>query len=400
MAFSICFFGSARYSQPLDTTSAKKFQALSALGRLYVVGFASTLRPQAFHEHATFYLMPQLPVRLLRYVLVFTLGPLLALWCIVRWRCQVIIAQGPHEGFAAAVAKHAARLLGYSVSLVVENHNDFEQDLFLQRRVSLPSVYRFLTAAMARYAFRHADAVRPVSDATREQLARWAPGTPHVQFMAWTDIDAFMKAGAHNNDVRAPTILYTGVLIPRKGVVYLVQAFAHIAHTYPDAQLVIIGRRENPEYADHLDKLVRQHGLEQRVRFLSQMPQIELAAWMSSARVFVLPSLSEALGRVIIEAMAAGTPVIGSRVDGIPEIVQDGTTGFLIEPENVQALAERLGWMLDHPAESYTMGQRAHAFAAQYFSTAAYVEGYRKLCHLATDRSQQQRGGADASSAV
>ena len=80
-----------------------------------------------------------------------------------------------------------------------------------------------------------------------------------------------------------------------------------------------------------------------------------------------------------MEAMATGTPVIGSHVGGIPEMVKHGTTGFLVPPGDVAALAERLHWVLAHPAEACAMGCRARAFAEHFFSTAAYVHGYRQI---------------------
>ena len=84
---------------------------------------------------------------------------------------------------------------------------------------------------------------------------------------------------------------------------------------------------------------------------------------MRRACVFVLPSMSEGLGRVVVEAMATGTPVIGSQVGGIPEMVEDGVTGFLVQPGDETMLAERLRWILEHPDEAWEMGRRAHAFA-------------------------------------
>jgi glycosyltransferase involved in cell wall biosynthesis len=100
---------------------------------------------------------------------------------------------------------------------------------------------------------------------------------------------------------------------------------------------------------------------------------------MSEGAIFVLPSVSEALGRVVFEAMAAGTPVIGSRTGGIPDMVIDGETGFLVPPGDEEALAEKLRWALSHPNEIHEMGRRARNFARRFFSTESYVEGYSKL---------------------
>jgi glycosyltransferase involved in cell wall biosynthesis len=100
---------------------------------------------------------------------------------------------------------------------------------------------------------------------------------------------------------------------------------------------------------------------------------------MRQARVLVLPSLSEGLGRVVVEAMATATPVIGSSVGGIPEMVQEGVTGFLVVPGDAKSLADRLLWLLTHPEEAEAMGLRAREFARRLYSTEAYVRHYGEL---------------------
>jgi glycosyltransferase involved in cell wall biosynthesis len=372
----VCFLGGTRYSQPLDATSEKKFQLLAEAAGIFVIGFTRNLRPCRFRQHARFYLLPRLPLAGLRYLLMLTAGAALALWLILRHDIRVIVAQSPYEGFAGAVAKRLAGLLGRQVALIVESHGDFEQSLFLQRRVKLPSLYRILMRWTAGYAFKHADILRAVSDSTKEQLKRWAPGKPIVQFPAWTDIEVFLSTPAVPAD---SDILYAGVLTPLKGVHVLLDAFAKVIKHLPEARLWIAGREENKEYAAALRQQVVALRLNERVEFTGEVPQQELARYMARCRVFVLPSLSEALGRVVFEAMAAGKPVVGSAVGGIPEMVQDGVTGFLVPPGDPETLADRLSWLLTHPEEAEEMGKQAREFAKRFFSAEAYVEGYRKL---------------------
>jgi glycosyltransferase involved in cell wall biosynthesis len=143
---------------------------------------------------------------------------------------------------------------------------------------------------------------------------------------------------------------------------------------------------ENKAYAAELKQQVKRLDMDQHVRFMDAMPQTELATWMRRASVFVLPSVSEGLGRVVFEAMASGTPVIGSRVGGIPDMVNDGVTGFLVPPGNEEALAEKLRWILEHSEEAKVMGQRSRAMAERIFSTEAYVRGYQKLISAADSK--------------
>src|SRR5207249_3587281 len=138
-------------------------------------------------------------------------------------------------------------------------------------------------------------------------------------------------------------------------------------------------REENKTYAAKLKSQVKQVGLNGRVQLVGEISQRELARRMQQAYVFVLPTHSEGLPRVVFEAMAAGLPVIASAVSGIPEIVQDGVRGFLVPPGDEVALAEKIRWALDHPEEIQVMGRHAHIFAERFFSTEAYIQEYARM---------------------
>src|SRR5688500_3641845 len=105
MGTKVCFVSSVRYSQPLDTTSAKKFQRLQSLGELFVIGFSQDLWPRSFATDARFFLLPKLPMAPLRYLELSVIALILVCWLIIRHRVQIFVAQSPYEGFAVALAK-------------------------------------------------------------------------------------------------------------------------------------------------------------------------------------------------------------------------------------------------------------------------------------------------------
>jgi glycosyltransferase involved in cell wall biosynthesis len=393
LAIKVCFLGGARYSQPLDATSEKKFRVMRSLAEIFVIGFSPDLRLRSFIQHAHFYVLPQLPLPILRYLELFVFGQVLIFWLIVRHGIQIVVTQSPYEGFGAALALKFAAWLGYQVRLVVEAHGDFEGSLFLQRDIRFPGLYRFLMNRLALYSIKQADLLRAISNSTKEQLQALAPGKTIVQFPAWTDIETFLQAGRTNKAV-THEIIYAGVVTPLKGIHHLVNAFVLIAEDFPSAQLFIVGKVENKRYAENLREQVKKLRLDDRVRFIGPQPQSELATWMAKASVLVLPSMSEGLGRVIIEAMATGTPVIGSRVGGIPELVQDRVSGFLVPPGDEKALSETLRWMLTNPDEVRTMGDCARTFAERRFSTESYVNGYKQIFELAESRIEHKEHAA------
>lgn len=377
--FAVCWLGGARYTSPLNPTQAKKWGALAALDvPLMVIGFAAGMRPRRFRQTADFYLLPALPVSVLRHLTMYTLGPLLALWLIWRRDVRVLIAQGPYEGAAAAFVKQIARLFGVKVALVVESHGDFELAIFGYRRVSYARLYRWLMNHAARYALRHADALRPVSSTARKQLEGYAPNTPIVQFMAWVDADTFADTAREMPLSQSQTFVYAGVLAPVKGLHFLLDAFAKVAAECPAARLELIGKSENADYAAGLRVQVERLGLADEVTFVGALPQAELARHMARARALVLPSISEGMPRIVAEALLIGLPVVASAVGGIPDVVREGETGYLAPAGDVDALAAALLKVLRND-DIDAMGQQARTFAAGTFSSAAFVEGHREL---------------------
>jgi glycosyltransferase involved in cell wall biosynthesis len=367
----------------LNPSSDLKFRGLSGLGEVFVVGFSPTARPRRFVRDARFYLLPSLPLPILRYALMFTIGPILALWLIWRHRVRILVAQSPYEGLVAAVAKRAGRWIGRDVALIVESHGDFEESVFLQRRVHLERLYRAVMRWAASYALNRADVLRAVSDSTREQIERWVHDKPLIQFPTWTNIDAFLEAGLQRRPAGKPVLLYGGVLVRRKGVHHLISAFGQISASHPDARLVLASHDAEGRYLDTLRTQIRDLHLTDRVELVGPLSQDELAEQMRTSHVFILPTYSEGLPRVVFEAMAAGLPVVATRVSGIPEIVEDGVTGLLVEPGEEQALADCLLWMLQHTTEAAEMGRLGRERARGIFSRAAYVEGYRRMFDLA-----------------
>ncbi len=138
--------------------------------------------------------------------------------------------------------------------------------------------------------------------------------------------------------INGPFVLFVGRLASNKGLIALVDGFADLARHDASAYLVLVGA-DGGEQA-RVEQRVRDLGLAGRVR-LTGFVQDEglLAAGFREARLFALPSQYEAFGLVLLEALAQGTPVIASRVGGIPEVIEDGRSGRLIPPEDAVALA-------------------------------------------------------------
>lgn len=158
----------------------------------------------------------------------------------------------------------------------------------------------------------------------------------------------------------------------RKGQEILVQAAALLAETYPEARYAIVGSVStgNEDHLVRLKALIAEHGLEEKVIFTGDIknPRDVFAAF----DITVVPSvLPEPFGRVVMESMAAGTPVVGSRCGGIPEQIEDGVTGLLFEPGSGQDLAQCLAQLMGSLELRERMGREAQQAALLLFDDSA-----------------------------
>lgn len=117
---------------------------------------------------------------------------------------------------------------------------------------------------------------------------------------------------------RKSQLIFVGSLIERKGVSYLIQAMANLVALHPDIQLIIVGEGKDRGL---LEDLTNQLGLEANVIFMGTQSQERISELLRESRLFILPSIEEGQGVVLVEALASGTPCIGSRVGGIPDVI-------------------------------------------------------------------------------
>lgn len=171
-----------------------------------------------------------------------------------------------------------------------------------------------------------------------------------------------------------PIVLYVGRLSHEKGVHVLVEALQRASKHISGLRLVLVG--EGP-FRVHLLRLVQQLGMDQNVVFRGWVEQQDLPVYYSAADVTVLPSFSEGLPRTMLEAMACGSPFLGTRITGIVDHVQDGETGFLVSPGDVEELAAKLLDILKNKGQAKDVGRRARDYICQTLDWKVIVERMR-----------------------
>lgn len=224
---------------------------------------------------------------------------------------------------------------------------------------------------LRRLVLRGADIFTPVSRYTAGLLEELGVPDDRITIVPnGTDPDRFQPVDTsvlrHELDLEGQPILLTvGRLVPRKGVDTTLRALPGLLETVPETMYLVVGTGPDRE---RLDRLAADIGVRDHVRFAGQVPFAHLPAYYSLADAFVMPSREarpdvEGFGLVFLEAGACGTPVVGARAGGIPDAVQDGTTGLLVPPADPKALTDALTRLLTTPglAERLGRGGRHHA---------------------------------------
>ncbi|SCX07146.1 glycosyltransferase family 4 protein [Mycolicibacterium fluoranthenivorans] len=179
-----------------------------------------------------------------------------------------------------------------------------------------------------------------------------------------------------------PTLLFAGVFTSRKNPVGLVNAFARVHMSVPAARLSLVGPQPDLNYLALVRDRLRTLGLQGSVDISGLVDNDRMLAEIANARAVVLFSRQETAPTILAQAMAAGKPVVATRVGGVPEMVQDGETGFLVDSDDEATLADRMVKLLVDQELALDMGRRAHEVALERFTATAVaeltVQAYRK----------------------
>lgn len=167
----------------------------------------------------------------------------------------------------------------------------------------------------------------------------------------------------------APVIGFVGQIIERKGIPDLVEAIPRIVANVPGVKFVLVGEGKLSEF---VEKKTRELGVSEHV--IACGFRRDIPAVMKAIDLLVLPSVVEGFGYVLVEAMAAGKPVVATNVSSIPEIVEDGATGILVDVHNPEQLATACVTILAEPGRGCAMGERARRVVLEKFTLEPMVD--------------------------
>ena len=336
-------FVSRRVELPLSDSVARKWDAIGAEidFRVLAGGNGSDdrfhlARPLPALDGPAFF--AALPLRIARELRSF--------------RPHAVLAQGAHETSAALAARRLARV---DTAVIADVHGDWRTPTRLYGS-RVRSTLNPVADRVALGGLRNADGIRTVTGYTT-RLVREQGLEPADEFPAFMDFDSFVQQPPQPLP-QQPQALFVGVLERYKNVDGLADAWRLAAPRAPAARLRIVGSGTLRPVVDQLVRdLPAQTSRDERLT----QPQVSQA--LDESTMLVLPSRSEGMGRVIVEAFCRGRAVVASRVGGIPDLVEDGRTGVLVEPGDTDALANALVDVLTDRALAERLGAAAHASA-------------------------------------
>jgi glycosyltransferase involved in cell wall biosynthesis len=353
----VLFVARNRHRLPLSPTQRLKWDALGAQLELRVLGSAAAgsqgtdprfrlLEPAPLLDGPLFWL--RLPFVLRRELRAF--------------RPDAVVAQSPYEA-AVALAVRAPRV-------VVEIHGDWRTATRLYGSPARALLNR-LADRVAAWAIRRSARVRTITPFT-SGLVRELGVEPAAEFPAFMDLAPFLGPPAPLPP--EPVALFVGVLERYKNADGLAEAWRLAAPRLPGAQLRIVGKGTLEPLVERLVA-----DFPAQTSWQRELPTDEVAAALDEARLLVLPSRSEGMGRIVVEALARGRPVLAAKVGGIPDLVRDGENGVLVEPEPV-AVADALVALLTDSAQLERLAANARGSAEPWLATPEeYANRVRRL---------------------
>jgi glycosyltransferase involved in cell wall biosynthesis len=284
-----------------------------------------------------------------------------------RERPAIVHTHTSKAGFIGRLAAVIAR----APAVIHQPHGHIFYGYYSPRRTAV-------FTALERQAARWTDRIITLTDrGAQEHLARGiGRAEQYVAVPSGVPTAELRAAAPHRGEARARLgldpdafiVVGLGRLVPIKGFDLLARALPALIAQIPSARVLLVG--DGAERA-HLGAIAASMGVAERLRMTGETTDV--TSYLAAADVVAVPSRNEGMGRVIVEAMALGLPVVATSVGGIPDVVTDGECGRLVEPEDVDALAAALIELGRDPALRRKLGEAA-VLRAEAFSTAVASE--------------------------
>jgi glycosyltransferase involved in cell wall biosynthesis len=220
-----------------------------------------------------------------------------------------------------------------------------------------------------------ANRISSTSRCMKKQTEKYISSTMDIEVIPFgVDIGLFRPDPNRDND-----IINIGMLkrmAPKYGPSYLLEAFSLIYNKYPNSRLILVG---GGQQEGELKQLAYKLGIIESCKFVGSIAHKEVPKWLNKFDIYCAPSILESFGVAVIEASACGLPVIVSRVGGLPEVVQEGQTGLIVPPKDVNALAQAMDTLINNKKLRMDMGRAGIEFVRQNYDWEYCVDKMEQL---------------------
>jgi len=235
-------------------------------------------------------------------------------------------------------------------------------------------------STVGRFILAQSSAVITVSQAAKENCRSFNSDLTEPVVIP-NGVDTSLFTPAFGRDHGPPRVLFVGRLVRNKGPQTLIRALPAVADAVPDIKVTVIG---TGPMRGTLDRLAVTEGVRDHVEFVDYVPNMSDA--MRTADVFCRPSLSEGMPLTVLEAMASGLPSVVTRISGTAELIDDGTTGVLVEPRAVNDVADGVQRLLANPDEARRIGRNARAEVVQNYDWGQRADRVFEVYRQVADR--------------
>jgi colanic acid/amylovoran biosynthesis glycosyltransferase len=338
----VLFVSRERFRLPLTGAQRRKWDAVASVVEHRVLAAAPAASPT---RDAHFHLVGPARPRLLDGALYYLLLPLRIARELRDFQPDAALVQGVHETVAFLLAR---RLAGSKAKVILDVQGDWHEATRLYGS-SLRRLLNPVNDALAPLAVRRADAVRTVSTQTTG-LVEALGVRPAAIFPSYVDAEAFLARPPASLPDR-PRAVFVGVLERYKAFDTLVEAWRLAAPQVPGAVLHLVG---DGTMRDRAESLLAD--LPAQTEWATRLTAEEVSAAMDDSWLVCLPSRSEGLPRVALEAACRGRAIVGGNRAGIPDVVEEGANGLLVDPDDAEAIAAALVRILSDRALAERLG--------------------------------------------
>ena len=366
---NLLFYGTTDYGLNLNNSDELKFKELSKNFNAFVITYGNTNVEKKHKDVLIKYLKK--PTNLLfQYLKFYFLNYKILSKFIKDKNIDIVSAKDPISALLPILIK---KLSNKEIKIVIEHHGDFLNLLLNQRRFYFKNIIKLSTKLISNFTYRNCDIIRGVEIEYTSSLSN-KYNKKFICFPAWVDYSIYKDLNTQRKN-----FLYVGNIIPRKGVMFLIENYGTFSKKYDiNEDLIIAGSYPNQEYYDKCKDFIVKNKIE-NIKFIGEKNPNEISRLMNSSRLLLMASSYEGLPRVLIESGLCGLPSIATNIQGIRKpFGEDGGT-LLYELNNSYEFINNIKNFVNNKELQKTMSLKSFELSKQLAGEGKFLSNWNEL---------------------